>query len=136
MSPHRDIVVRPARILVVDDDAANREVLAIILTYEGFVTVTAASGQDALATVAQEPPDLILLDVMMPDMSGYDVAIRLKGDPATRHIPICMITALNDRAAKLRALHAGADLFLSKPLDRAELCGQVKSLLRKLPDAA
>ncbi|HEX7477223.1 MAG TPA: response regulator [Polyangiales bacterium] len=136
MSPGRQIVVRPARILIVDDDDANREVLAIILAHEGFLTAAADCGREALMAAAEQSPDLILLDVMMPDMSGYEVAMKLKGDPSTRHIVICMITALSDRATRLRALNAGADFFLSKPLDRGVLCAHVKSLLGNLVHAA
>jgi putative two-component system response regulator len=136
MSPGRHIVVRPARILIVDDDDANREVLAIILAREGFLIASAACAQEALTAVAEQAPDLILLDVMMPDMSGYEVAARLKGDPSTSHIFICMITALSDHATRLRALSSGADLFLSKPLDRSVLCAHVKSLLGELTHAA
>jgi CheY-like chemotaxis protein len=124
-----DKSVPDACVLIVDDDPANREVLTVILTHEGLLTETAACGAEALARVAQKAPSLILLDVMMPDMSGYDVALRLKADPATKHIPIIMMTALNDRATKMRALSTGAESFLSKPMNRVVLCAHVRSFL-------
>ncbi len=80
--------------------------------------------------VAEQPPDLIVLDIMMPGMDGYEVAVKLKENPATKHIPIIMVTALDDREARLRGLNAGAEDFLSKPVDRAELCVRVRNLLR------
>ncbi len=80
--------------------------------------------------VAQQPPDLILLDVMMPGMDGYQVAATIKGDPATKNIPVIMVTALDDRNARMRGLSAGAEDFLTKPVDRAELCVRVRNLLR------
>jgi diguanylate cyclase len=121
----------PARILVVDDDRDNREVLGVVLRCEGFVVLSAASGEEALAIVAQQSPDLILLDVMMPGMNGYNVAARIKGTHATKSIPIMMVTALDDSVSRARALDVGADDFLVKPFDRAELCLRVKNLLRR-----
>lgn len=130
MNASPDIAAAPVRILIVDDDPGNREVFEIVLSREGYLIATAASGDEALALVAQQPPALILLDIMMPDMSGYQLLAKLKGNPATKHIRVLMITALNDRATKLRALSAGADGFLIKPVDRAELCGSVRRLSR------
>ena len=130
MNPTPDLPDRPARILIVDDQRDNRELLEIILKHEGFLTLTAATGGEALATAAQQPPDLILLDVLMPDMDGYQLAAKLKGDLATKNIPIIMISALDDRNAKMLALRAGAEDFLTKPMDRAELCERVKKVLR------
>ena len=80
--------------------------------------------------MAQQPPDLILLDIMMPGMDGYQVAAKIKGNLATKNIPIIMVTALNDRDARMRGLSAGAEDFLTKPVDRAELCVRVRNLLR------
>ena len=118
------------RVLLVDDERANRQVLEAMLLPERVAISTAASGEEALALVALEPPDLILLDVMMPGMDGYEVARLLKGNSETRNIPVIMITALGDRDARMRGLSAGAEDFLSKPVDRAELCVRVRNLLR------
>ncbi len=101
-----------------------------MLAPEGFHLLTAASGEEALAMVAQQPPDLILLDIMMPGMDGYQVAAKIKGDLATKSIPVIMVTALDDRSARMLGLSAGAEDFLSKPVDRAELCVRVRNLLR------
>src|SRR3977135_446969 len=98
------IADHPARVLIVDDERHNRELLVVMLTLEGFLLMTAASGEEALAMVAQQPPDLILLDVMMPGMNGYEVAVRLNGDLATKQIPIIMVTAFDDREARMRGL--------------------------------
>jgi len=125
-----DFPDRPARILIVDDDRHNRQVLEAMLAPEGFVLLTAASGEDALALMAPQPPDLILLDIMMPGMDGYQVTTRIKGNLATKNIPVIMITALDDRDARIRGLNAGAEEFLTKPVDRTELCVRVKNLLR------
>jgi len=125
-----DVADHTARILIVDDDRANRQVLEIMLATEGCVLQTAASGEEALAIVVQDPPDLILLDVMMPGMDGYQVARQIRSNAATKNIAIIMVTALNDRAARMLGLNAGAEEFLSKPVDRAELCLRVRNLLR------
>jgi PAS domain S-box-containing protein len=130
MSPRPDVADHPARILIVDDERPNRELLKVMLTPEGFLPLTAASGEEALAMVAQQPPDLILLDIMMPGMDGYQVTAKLKGDLSTRNIPVILVTALDDRNARMRGLSAGAEDFLTKPVDRAELCVRVRNLLR------
>lgn len=126
MSTLPEVVARPACILIVDDEDDNRSLLTIILGREGFLIVSVASGAEAFATVLELRPDLMLLDVMMPEMDGYAVAIGMKGDLATRHIPILMITALDDALTRRRAFSAGANGFLTKPLDRAQLCWQVR----------
>src|SRR5467141_547274 len=120
----------PARILIVDDESKNRKLLEIMLAPEGFVLETAESGEEALAMVALQSPDLILLDVMMPGMDGYEVAGKIKANPATKNIPVIMLTALDDRNARMLGLSAGAEDFLTKPVDRAELCVRVRNLLR------
>ena len=130
MNPSPDIADHPARILIVDDKSTNRQLLEVMLRPEGFVLLSAASGEEALAIVAQQPPDLILLDIMMPGMDGYQVAGTIKGNRATRNIPIIIITALDDRRARMIGLGAGAEDFLTKPVDRAELCVRVRNLLR------
>lgn len=119
-----------ARVLIVDDERPNRALLEVMLAAEDFLLITAASGEEALAIVASEPPDLILLDVLMPGMGGYQVAAKLKSDGATKHIPVIMVTALDDRDAKMLGLSAGAEDFLTRPVDRVELCIRVRNLLR------
>jgi diguanylate cyclase (GGDEF)-like protein/PAS domain S-box-containing protein len=119
-----------ATILIVDDEILNRKLLEALLRPEGHWTISAASGEEALAAVAEHSPDLILLDVMMPGMDGYQVAKILKGKPATSHIPIIMVTTLTDRGARLAGLDAGAEEFLTKPVERSELWLRVRNLLR------
>jgi DNA-binding response OmpR family regulator len=119
-----------ARILIVDDELRNRELLEAMLVPDGFHLFMAASGEDALAAVAREALDLILLDVMMPGMDGYDVARRLKNVAATRNIPIIIVSALDSHDARMRGLLAGAEDFLTKPVHHAELRVRVRNLLR------
>ncbi len=121
----------PSRILIVDDNDQNRELLLAHVQEIPQVTVSsAADGSDALEAVAREHPDLILLDIMMPKMSGFEVCRRLKADPATQDIPIIMVTALNEIADHEKGIESGCDDFLSKPVNRIELVTRVKSLLR------
>ncbi len=101
-----------------------------MLEPEGYRLVTATSGAEALERVVHEAPDLILLDIMMPGMDGYQVAARIKADAATRDIPVIMLTALDDRSSRIHGLSVGAVEFLTKPLKRTELCERVKALLR------
>jgi len=117
-------------ILIVDDERDNRELLDIILAQEGFRVRTAASGEEALASVAVEVPDLILLDLMMPGMTGYDVMAKIKGHPSTRDIRIIIVTALCDDVTRMRALKAGAEDLVTKPFGHAELCSRVSTLLQ------
>jgi len=130
MTPGPEIGYHPSRVLIVDDERHNRDLLEVMLAPEGLLLQTAASGEEALAKVAQEPPDLILLDIMMPGMDGYKVATDIKGNVATKNIPVIVVTALDDREARLRGLRAGAEEFLTKPVDRVELCVRVRNLLR------
>jgi two-component system cell cycle response regulator len=118
------------RILVVDDVATNRIVMKVKLAAACYAVDQADCGAAALASARANLPDLILLDVVMPDMSGLDVCRRLKADPATADIPIILITALSDRRAKMSGLEAGADDFLTKPVDEVTLLARVRSLLR------
>ena len=120
---------RPARVLIVDDERQNRQLLEIMLEPEGFVVLTAASGAAALALVACEPPDLILLDVMMPGLDGYQVAAALKSAAATSNIPVILLTGLDDDQARTLGRKAGADDFVSRPVDRADLCARVRTLV-------
>jgi diguanylate cyclase (GGDEF)-like protein/PAS domain S-box-containing protein len=117
-------------ILIVDDEEHNRKLLELLLRADGYLTLTAAGATEALAAIARSPPDLILLDVMMPEMDGYQLAARLKADPVTLNIPIVMLTAQLDRAACLAGLKAGAEEFLTKPFESAELRLRVRNLLR------
>ena len=121
---------RPACILIVDDERANRELLKVMLAPEGFLLLTAATGEEALAIVERQPPDLILLDVMMPGMNGYQVAGKIKGNLATNSVPVIMVTAIDDHNARMLGLSAGVEDFLTKPVDRAELRVRVNNLLR------
>ena len=130
MSGKRDADDRPPRVLIVDDERHNRQLLEVMLTPEGFHLLTASSGEEALAMVAEQPPDLILLDIMMPGMDGYQVAQQIKGNLATKNIPVIMVTALDDRKARMLGLSAGAEDFLTKPVDRAELSVRVRNLTR------
>jgi two-component system, cell cycle response regulator len=121
---------RGARILIVDDHQDNVELLQARLDARGFRTETATNGQQALDSVAASPPDLILLDVMMPVVDGIEVARRLKADPSLPFIPIIMQTALDATESKVEGLDAGADDYITKPINFAELEARVNSLLR------
>lgn len=120
----------PARLLVVDDDAVARESLAELLEIDGYEVTAVANGNDALSTIPDYLPDVILLDVMMPGLDGFTVCEHLKQDPQWQHIPIIMLTALDTKDALIRGLHAGADEFLNKPVNRAELRARIRTMLR------
>jgi response regulator RpfG family c-di-GMP phosphodiesterase len=119
-----------ARILLVDDEASGREILASLLKPHGYQLALAASGPEALEQVAAFDPDLILLDVMMPEMDGFEVCRRLRATPAVSEIPIILLTALDDRASRLSGIEAGADDFISKPFDRTELRTRIGAITR------
>ena len=118
------------RVLAVDDQPANLDLVGEILENDGFSVDTALSGAAALSAVARQPPDCIVLDVMMPEMDGLTLCRLLKADHRTRHIPVLMLTALSDVEDKLKSLRAGADDFLNKPVDRQEILARVRSLVR------
>jgi len=120
----------PARILVVDDTPANIKLLADLLTVKGYSVVTAASGEEGLKKVAETHPDLVLLDVMMPGMNGYEVCRAIRADPANGILPVVMVTSLDPTQERIKGLEAGADDFLSKPINQPEILARVKSLLR------
>jgi len=119
-----------SRILVVDDNAQNLELIVAYLDSLGVQVDTAVDGVEALEKVQQADYNLILLDIMMPKMSGFEVCPKLKSDPKTRDIPVIMVTALNELTDIERAIASGTDDFVSKPVNRLELITRVRSLLR------
>jgi DNA-binding response OmpR family regulator len=119
-----------AKILVVDDTPQNVKLLTDLLGVKGYTVTSATNGVDALAMVAADPPDLVLLDVMMPGMSGYEVCRRLRADPATTLLPIVLCTSLDPQQERVNGIAAGADDFLGKPINQPELFARVQSLLR------
>src|SRR4051812_43250702 len=119
-----------ARVLVVDDILSNVKLLEAKLAAEYFEVITASSGEQALARIAAEMPDIVLLYVMMPGMDGFEVCRRIKSNPKTAHIPIVMVTALDQPSDRVTGLDAGADDFLTKPVDDTALFARVRSLVR------
>jgi len=120
----------PPRILVVDDNATNRDILTTRLKAHGYEALQAADGEEALAAVKQHRPDLILLDVMMPKLDGIETCRRLKGDDTLPFLPIILVTARADSKDIVAGLEAGADEYLTKPVDQAALVARVRSVLR------
>ena len=121
---------RPPRVLIADDNVQGVELLEAYLSGSGYDLRTAADGEQTLREVAAWHPDLILLDIMMPRISGFEVCKRLRADPATQDVAVLMITALDQPSDMERAVDVGADEFLSKPIKKSELLLRVRSLLR------
>lgn len=117
------------KILVADDDSRNRKLLETLLRADGYLVASVGSGQATLDAVATDRPDLILLDLMMPGMDGFEVVRRLKGDEGARDIPIVMVTALDDTGSRMRLLAAGVADLLPKPIDRWQLKERLERLL-------
>lgn len=125
-----DIDISSSRVLIADDIQQNRELLEAYLADEGYEMLMASDGQQTMQMVEQHQPDLVLLDIMMPRMSGYEVCSQIKADPEKRGIPVLMVTALNEAGDIEKAVNAGCDDFLTKPVNRLELRTRVRSLLR------
>lgn len=128
--PMDDVSIAGSKILIADDNQQNCELLDAYLSEEGYQTSMAFDGQQTLDKVAECEPDLILLDIMMPRLSGYEVCQRLKQDKKSKSIPVLMVTALNEKGDIEKAVEAGCDDFLSKPVNSLELKTRVRSLLR------
>lgn len=126
-----DSLTRPAaRVLCVDDEPRNLKLLEAILAPAGYELVMAENGEQALSLIEQQPPDLILLDIMMPGLSGYDVLTKIRAADNSRLVPVVMVTALREVEDRVKALDLGCDDFISKPFDKVEMLARVKSLLR------
>ncbi len=128
-------MIRPAQaltgtILVADDQIPNRELLQELLSAQGFNVITASDGAEALACINRTPVDLVLLDVMMPHLDGFEVCQQIKSNPDTDLIPVILVTALSDKQDRIEGIRAGADDFLTRPVDHLELLARVRSLMK------
>jgi DNA-binding response OmpR family regulator len=122
--------MKPTNILIVDDTAENIDLLRAVLESRDYAVKAASSGAVALKLIEESIPDLVVLDVMMPEMSGYEVCQAIRQKPQTELLPVVMLTALDPASEKVKGIEAGADDFLSKPINQAELLARVDSLLR------
>jgi two-component system alkaline phosphatase synthesis response regulator PhoP len=129
MSPN-EIDLSGSRVLIADDNEQNRELLDAYLADEDYEILMANDGQETMDSIEANQPDLILLDIMMPRMSGYEVCLKIKSDPEKQNIPVLMVTALNEMGDIEKAVKAGCDDFLTKPVNQLELKTRVRSLLR------
>jgi putative two-component system response regulator len=124
------MILQNSTILIVDDNPLGREALGDVLEPEGYIVAFAADGPEALLKASELQPDVVLLDVMMPGMDGYEVCRRLRSDERLAEMPVLMVTALDDRASRLRGIEAGADDFISKPFDRIEMRARMRTITR------
>src|ERR671914_489578 len=117
----------PPKLLVVDDTPTNIKLLADLLGVKGYRVLTASCGGEALAKLETDNPDLVLLDVVMPEMTGYEVCRRMRATDSTRFLPVVMMTALDPAQERIKGIEAGADDFISKPINQAELIARIRS---------
>jgi DNA-binding response OmpR family regulator len=117
------------KILVVEDDADARKIISLVLKLDGFIAMTAPSGPDALEYLENDLPDLVLLDVIMPDMDGYEVCQRIRSNLMTAHVPVVMLSGRNDEASIARGYAAGADDYLPKPIKPSSLTKKLRALI-------
>ncbi|HKY19616.1 MAG TPA: HD domain-containing phosphohydrolase [Vicinamibacterales bacterium] len=128
--PTKESLRSAGKVLVVDDAPANVDLLSRMLRHEGYQVVTASDGEQALRVAEDTHPDVVLMDVLMPKLSGYEVCERMKQNSATRLTPVVLITAMNERENKIQGINVGADDFLTKPVNTHELKARVRSLVR------